>query len=323
MDNRFETLDLETTNVESRKEAIGDAGLRPDIPAKCHTCKRSVGIVNIGGNVLLVLVKAYLGIIGGSKGLFADAIHSLGDLVASVLMVIALAVSGKPKSEKFQYGFGKFEFIIAVIIYASLVVIGFYILVDGIYIIYVGSLAPPHIVTAWGALISVVANEVMYRQGLCISERFNNPSILAKAIESRVDVYSSIAVLIGILAARIGFFALDAAAAIAVAILILKSAFEMLIKSIKGLMDSSLESKDLQRIQSAVESIPEIRKVGKIRSREIGSSAEVEITVYVDRSVKVNDFGEIRSNVSRKIRAELEFDGEVNVFIKTYAEGEI
>ncbi len=291
-----------------------------NLPAKCHKCKSSVGVVNIGGNILLVIVKAYLGIIGGSKGLFADAIHSLGDLVASFMMVIAVSVSGRSKSKKYQYGQGKFEFAIAVVIYVSLIVVGLYIMYDGIHSLYVGRCDAPNIVTAWGALISILANEIMYRQGLCVSDLFMNPSIKAKAIESRVDVYSSIAVLVGILGARSGLFLLDSLAAIAVAVLILKSAIKELISSITALMDRSLEKDVVDKIKESILKISTVKKIGKLRSRDIGSRAEVEVEVFVDKDVFVEKFSEIKTQVNRVVMLVIDCECDVNVQIKQFKE---
>ncbi len=66
----------------------------------CEKCAQSVGTVNVIGNILMILIKGYMGVVGGSKGLIADAIHSSADLLATIVMILGLKISGREKDEK-------------------------------------------------------------------------------------------------------------------------------------------------------------------------------------------------------------------------------
>jgi len=86
----------------------------------CEKCATSVGTINIIGNILMIFLKAYLGVVGRSKGMIADAIHSCADLLATIVMIIGMRISGKEANEKYPYGYGKAEYVVAVIIYLFL-----------------------------------------------------------------------------------------------------------------------------------------------------------------------------------------------------------
>ncbi|MBF0492786.1 MAG: cation transporter [Deltaproteobacteria bacterium] len=284
----------------------------------CERCLRHVTTVNVAGNTFLIIVKAYLGIVGGSKALVADAIHSLGDLLASFMMFIALKVADKPRSKDYPYGRGKVEYIAALIISFFLLILGIYIFIDGARDVYLGRYVAPHLVTAWGALISIIVNELMCRQAHCVDVLYNKPSVAAVSLESRVDTYSSAAVLVGIVGAKISLPVLDSIAAIIVAILILKSSADMFLEAVKKLMDYSMDDKTIAEIRKAVAEVSGIKGVKNVRTRELGSTSEVEVAVFVDKDIKVEQFDGIKAGVSRAVRSKLDFECEVTVRLKPF-----
>ena len=95
----------------------------------CAKCAKSVGTVNIIGNILMILIKGYLGVVGRSKGLIADAIHSSADLLATIIMVIGMRISEKEKNDEYPYGFGKAEYIVSIVIYLFLFFVGSFVCV--------------------------------------------------------------------------------------------------------------------------------------------------------------------------------------------------
>lgn len=279
-----------------------------------------VTTVNVVGNMFLVAIKAYLGIVGGSKALFADAIHSLGDLLASFMMFVALKVADRPKSDEYAYGRGKVEYITAMLIAGFLVVLGIYILIDAMGDLMGGRYVAPHLVTAWGALISIIVNEIMARQSNCVGSKFNKPAILAVALESRVDTWSSVAVLGGIIGGALSFPIIDSIVAVLVALIILHSAAEMLIESVKNLIDTSIDGEKIETIKKVVQLLPGVSGIDQVRTRVLGAKAEVDITVFVDKTLKVGQFDQIRTAVLEAVRSQLEFDGEISVRLKPFLE---
>ena len=287
-------------------------------PAKCQRCLEHVITVNVVGNIFLVLLKGYLGILGGSKALFADAIHSLGDLLASFMMYIALKVADRPKCEEYAYGRGKAEYTAAVIIAGFLLVLGVYIFVDGAKDLISGRAIAPHLMAGWGALVSVIVNEIMCRQGQCVDARFNKPSVSAVALESRVDTYSSIAVLAGIIGSVISLPIIDSIVAILVALIILHSSAEMFFNATKKLLDVSMPDEILKKIRTAVLETPKILGIGDLRTREMGSKSEVDITILVDKTMVVGQFDSIKTEVEKAIKAQVPFECHIIVRLKPH-----
>jgi len=281
--------------------------------ARCSRCAQSVGTVNVIGNILMILIKGYLGVAGRSKGLIADAIHSSADLLATIVMIIGLKISDRDPDETYPYGYGKAEYIVAIVIYLFLLVIGIYIISNGLMTIIRGNLAPPCMSAAWGALFSIAINELMFRQSVCAGTHINSPSMVAKAWESRSDVYSSIAVLFGIIGSKLGFAFMDPLAAMVVGVIILKISIEMVKDSVLNLLDKSVEKDILDDIRRLLARTKSIKGVKQVIGRELGRYFEFELELLVPREISVKEGEAIKREVRQKVVAAMERQSVVRV----------
>ena len=279
----------------------------------CAKCAQSVGAVNVVGNIMMILIKGYMGVVGRSKGLIADAIHSSADLLATIVMIIGMKISDREADDSYPYGYGKAEYIVAIIIYLFLFVIGLYIVFGGLITIIKGYKVSPCLTAAWGAIFSIAINELMFRQSVCAGKQINSPSMVAKAWESRSDVYSSIAVLIGILGAKMGFYFMDPLAAIIVGGIILKICIEMVKDSVLNLMDKTPEDEVIDDIKKALSKIKKIYGIKKFIARELGRHVEFELELLVSKNTSVSDGETIKDQVKQKIVKMLERPSVVNV----------
>ncbi len=282
--------------------------------AACKKCAQSVGKVTVVGNILMIMIKGYMGVVGGSKGLIADAVHSCADLLATIVMIIGLQISGREKNDAYPYGYGKAEYIVAVLIYLFLFVIGMYILFDGTKAILEGREIVPCLSAAWGAIFSIAINELMFRQSVCAGAQINSPSITAKAWESRSDVLSSVAVLIGIVGAKMGFHFMDPLAAIVVGLIILKICVQQVKEAILKLMDQA-EDDDVAGVREALEGIESIRDIKDVRSREVGQELEIEVCLDVPENITVSQGEKLKQEVKRVIKETMDRKLVVNVIL--------
>jgi cation diffusion facilitator family transporter len=276
--------------------------------AACERCAKSVGMVNVVGNIMMILIKGYMGVVGGSKGLIADAIHSCADLLATIVMIIGLKISGREKDDDYPYGYGKAEYLVAIVIYLFLFVIALYILFDGAMAIIEERQVVPCMSAAWGAIFSIAINELMFRQSVCAGTQINSPSIVAKAWESRSDVLSSIAVLIGIIGAKMGFHFMDPLAAIAVGVIIVKICIEMVKGAILNLMDRTPEEKEdvLEQVRGALAKVRDISGIKDVHAREMGQSVEFEVLLDVSENITVSHGERIKREVKKAIGSVIE-----------------
>ncbi len=282
----------------------------------CKKCIAYVGNVNIIGNVLMIALKGYLGVVGGSKGLIADAIHSCADLLATIVMIIGLKISSRKKNNRYPYGFGKSEHLVAIVIYIFLFVIGGYIIYGGMFAIVDGIMVIPCKIAALGAVLSILINELMFRYTYCAGTQASSPAMIAKAWETRTDVYSSIAVVIGIIGARLGFHFMDPLAAVVVGILIVKTCFEMTMEAVLALMDKVPEGFRIDKVKKSIINLLQdiVVDIVDLKIRDLGADLEYTIKVSVPDCLTVAEGEKIKDEICRKIKG-LE-EREVSVIVQ-------
>ena len=269
----------------------------------CDRCFRSVGMVNIIGNVMMIVLKAYLGVVGGSKGLIADAVHSVADLLATFVMIIGMRLSAQQPDEDYPDGYGKSEYMIAICIYLFLFVIGLYIMHDGYTAIVEKKIVHPCWFALWGAFFAIAINELMFRQSVCAGTQAGSPSMIAKAWESRSDVYASVAVLLGILGAMMGYSWMDPLAALVVGVVIIKLCVESIYESVLKLMDQAAEGDEADEVRAALAAGLKEASLDRLLARELGPVLEMRLWLKIDPSLNVVEGEAVKEKALSVIRA--------------------
>ena len=134
--------------------------------------------------------------------MIADGIHSLSDFATDVVILMGFRIVNKPADKTHNYGHGKFETLITIIIGIVLIFVGVKILWGGVSSIgrvMRGSiLVQPGWIAFYAAVISIFTKECLYRYTVNIGNRINSKAIIANAWHHRTDVFSSVGTMIGI-----------------------------------------------------------------------------------------------------------------------------
>ena len=161
-----------------------------------------------------------VGVTSGSKALIADALHSAANIITAFAIILSQKVSSRPADNRFHYGYGKVEFIAAGAISLLIILGAIALIMVSIKHLMQGSRTTPHFSALLMALISIGANEMMFRYMHCAGTQLKSQTILASAWANRADCFSSIAVIIGVVGGSLGFRHMDPIAALfAVAIM--------------------------------------------------------------------------------------------------------
>ena len=252
--------------------------------------------MNLLGNVGLLVIKLLGGIFGRSEALIADAVHSLSDVIVSVMFIIGLKVSAVPPDEDHHWGHGNVEFIVSIVIGAFLICAATTIVIVALVTIVEGDTHNPGILAVWAAAIAIVTCEILYRHGICIGEQMNSPAMVANAKEKRSDVLSSVAALTGAFGARMGFDFLDPVAAIVVAFMIGRFGIETLVSGVRGITDQPLEDRTiLTKVKELVLKEQGVKDIGRLRARQIGQKNWVDLEAIFDPEMKV---AEVKSTIA-------------------------
>lgn len=284
----------------------------------CYWCAKHVGGINLWANIGLLIVKLAGGIFGRSQALIADSVHSLSDVIIAILVIVGLKVSSSPPDDDHHWGHGNIEFVVSAIIGMLLVCTAITIVIVSVISIIRGNMYDPGITAVWAAAISIIANEIMFRHSLCAGKQMDSPVMIANAWENRSDVWSSLAVLIGVFGARIGFVILDPIAAIIVGVLIAKNGLDTLTLGVKGITDRSFDDKAmLSQIRKLALKENGIVEVGRLRARKTGQKVWIDLEAIFKPELKVAEVKKTINSVRKNVVDTFERIGDVVVISRT------
>ncbi|MBQ1201480.1 MAG: cation transporter [Alistipes sp.] len=262
-------------------------------------------------NLLLVVFKFIAGIVGHSAAMIADAVHSLSDFITDIIVIIFVAISGKPEDSDHSYGHGKYETLATAVIGIILFFVGVGILISGIKAI-VGALQgeplqAPSLLALIAAVISVVVKEALYHYTVKRGKALDSSSVVANAWHHRSDALSSIGTAIGIGGAVFlgeQWRILDPIAAVVVSIFIVKVAVELIKPCIDELVERSLPEEVEQRIHALILQSPQVSSPHHLRTRRIGSCIAIEVHIRMDGQISLSEAHQVASDIERRLKAE-------------------
>ena len=179
------------------------------------------GIVGVVSNLILFLMKAVTGILTGSVSILADAVNNLSDSASSVITLVGFKLSGKPADREHPYGHARIEYISGLIVSFLILLLGFQLLQESAAKIFAPeetSFSPAAIVVLVLSCLIKTWQCLFYRK---VGRRIASPTIEATSADSRSDVFSTLAVLLGLVVSQLTSFNLDGYMGVAVAVLIL------------------------------------------------------------------------------------------------------
>ena len=262
---------------------------------------------SIVSNSSLVVVKLVIGVLMGSVSVLSEAIHSGLDLLASIIAYYAVGKAGKPADERHPYGHGKWENVSGVVEALLILAAALYILYEAGMRLTKGSQVD-HIGLGTAVMaISAIVNWFMSGYLFRVAKKTRSIALEADAWHLRADVYTSAAVLAGLIALSLtGISQLDSIVAIAVALLIIKSSINLTKTAIGDIFDQRLPAEDEGKIREVL-SRHERECIGfhRLRSRKSGSIRFIDLHLVVPRAWSIEEAHTLGDTVEKEILEEL------------------
>jgi cation diffusion facilitator family transporter len=274
--------------------------------------KVRVALLSVVSNTSLVLMKLGVGLLIGSVSILSEAIHSVSDLVAALIALFSVKKSGQPADSRHPFGHGKVENISGTLEAMLIFLAAAWIVFEAIR-----RLLHPEPLETVGLgvaimLISSGANIAVSRRLFKVGKETDSIALQADAWHLRTDVYTSAGVMISLALIWIGRRVfpgvnldwLDPAAAIGVALLILKAAYELTLQSARDLMDVSLPEDEKAWIMKLIEDYRSvIHGCHEMRTRKAGHFRYVEFHLKVDPEMSVGVSHAVTVVLKQKIKA--------------------
>ncbi|WP_419874021.1 cation diffusion facilitator family transporter [Candidatus Pristimantibacillus sp. PTI5] len=278
-------------------------------------------------NILLTAMKLSVGLLFSSQVLIADGVHNAGDVFATAAALVSMMISKRPPDKDHPYGHGKAEVIGAGIVAVILVLAAVYMGYHSVMAL----MEPPHeasVLVLIAAGISLVWKQWLYVYTIRIGKNTNSSGLIATAYDHLADVYASLAAVIGIGLAMLGeYYNIhflkygDPIAGIIVAYFVLKLAIHMGRTSVDVLMEKNIDDDKMEEILQLVQSIPEVKRIDRIRAREHGHYMIVDVRVGIPAELSVQEGHDISKKIKQAIKDQNPIVEEVLVHLNPWYKG--
>lgn len=311
--------DYKNINSDKTREAYGALG----------------GIVGIIINTTILIAELVIGLFLNSMAITADAFHNLTDALSSLVTIISFKFANKPADDKHPFGYGRIEYLTALLFSVAILVVGYEFLRSSILRILHPVNVPFNLVSFICMLLALPLQITLNRFTTYIGKIINSSALKASALESFTDILVLSMVTFSLLVTRFTDFPIDGYVALIVSLFILHSGVELLrdtigtllgkapseelveelIKSLKeysyilGVHDLVIHNygpgKYMASLHAEVPydvSIMDIHDVIDKAEKEVGAKYNLYLTIHMD-PVKVNspEVNLLKSQVEEKL----------------------
>jgi cation diffusion facilitator family transporter len=264
--------------------------------------KSRVAAWSLLASFVLASAKFAAAIFSGSLGLLSEAFHSLLDFAATGVTLFAIRYAERPADDDHPFGHAKMESVAALIETAMLFgVTGWIVYEAAQRLLHSGH----EVDISWWVIAVVVSSIVIdwnrSRALQATADKTSSDALAADALHFRADMWSSCAVLIGLLLSLAGYAWADPAAALVVAVFVFHAAYGLGQRTLATLLDAAPKglSVNLSEIATSVDGV---LSVSQVRARPAGPTLFAELTIDVARTLHLSRIVEIREEVARRIR---------------------
>ena len=277
----------------------------PDQKESSKTYRNQIGIfqgwVSTAVNTLLFIFKLFVGIITGAVSLIADAVHTLSDVVTSLIVIWGFKQSKKPADIGHPYGHGRAEYIATLIISVLLCVAGIEFIETAIDRIK----NPILIISDWWIIailgLTVVIKEITARYAKFLSSKIASGLLHADAWHHRTDAVSSILVLIALIAGNFGYSSIDGWAGLFVALILIYTGFDIARDSVDDLIGKPPDVAELDTIRDIALSVPGALGVHDISVHSYGLDKFVSIHAEINAKKTAAEAHDISEEIESKL----------------------
>ncbi len=277
--------------------------------------KENIAKISILANMVLAIGKISVGIFSNSAAILASGVDSLVDIFSSAISYVGIKIAGKPADKKHPYGHYKFEVLSGVIITLIIFTTGVGIIYDAFQNIFRPEVVALNYLSFCVMIFSVLVNEIMSRLKIYYGKKESSVSLFSDGTHSKIDVYTSLAVLFGLFLTKYWIYA-DAFLALLIGIYIIKEAFSLGKEAIGSLLD----------VSAGPEVEGEIKKIIKdhgveasvIKTQKKGSAITANLEIKLPSSLKVEEATKISENLRKELMEKINNLSYIAIQIKSH-----
>jgi len=269
-------------------------------------------------NLILSVLKLFIGFISGSVVLITDGFHTGADSITTFASWFGLKISQRKPTEKFPYGYCRAETIITLFICIFLAFAGYELIKESYSKLFTLSILQ---IPYWAlgiSVVSAVASFIIAKSEKTIGEKINSQSLITISEDTKVNGIISLVVFVSIIATYFQVGYVEGIIGILISLMIFKIVIENGKNSIYSLMDVS-PSKEMEiKIKRIVDSIKGVERFDDLKLRSAGPFVIGEVKVKTKKFLDVKRAHEISDKIENKIKDEIEEVISFNIHTEPY-----
>ena len=256
--------------------------------------------ISTAGMLLVAVIQFAIAWIGGSAGLFADALHNFGDVFTTIALWIAFVISNRAANQRYTYGYYRSEDLAGIFIVLVIIASATASAVESVQKLTSGNVPTQIYLSMAAALVGVAGNELLAQYKISVGKRINSVSLIADGHHSRIDGFTSLAAFIGLVGVLLGFPKADPIAGIVITLVIVTVVFSTSRSVLQRLLDA-VDPHIVPSIITLASSVPGVEQVTGVRARWVGHTLHVIMNIEVDAEMTLSKAHAIAEEVRHRL----------------------
>jgi len=277
--------------------------------------KEKIAKSSILANVVLAGGKITAGIFSNSASVLAEGIHSFMDIFSSLISFFGIKISKKPADKEHPYGHFKFEVLAGFLVTLILFGTGSAILYGAYQKFKNPSLTKIPILALSVMVFSILVNEIMSRLKIYFGKKENSVALISDGIHSRVDVFASLAVFVGLILNKYWIYT-DSVLAFLIGLYIVKESFSIGKEAIDSLLDVSAPFEVEEKIKEIVKS--QGIEISDLKTQKKGPVFTANLEINLPKNLNVDEATKISESLRERLMKEIKNLIYVSIQIKSH-----
>lgn len=254
-------------------------------------------------NTFLVITKIIISIIGSSKALLANAIHSLSDLITDIIAIVGHLISKKPATKKYPLGFGKIEYLTNIIVGTVILFLG----IESITNAFSTKLSIPSNIILIVSIISAIVKYILANYILNQGQKHKNGILIVSGIESKADALTCALVVISVILSKLTpynsiYSYSDNVCTLIIGLYIVYVAFKILKENVLNIIGIAEENEVLiNEVKQIVLNHKEVKEIKDLSIIKYGSYYVATMELNLSKNIKLKKINNLKANIKKQV----------------------
>ncbi|MBP3748237.1 MAG: cation transporter [Ruminobacter sp.] len=262
-------------------------------------------IIGILTNILLAAFKAVIGIMSNSIAVTLDAVNNLSDALSSVITIVGTKLAGKLPDRKHPLGYGRIEYLSAMIVSGIVLYAGITSAVESVKKIIHPEKPDYSIIALVIIAVAVVVKIVLGKYVKAKGEQVNSGSLVASGSDALFDAILSGSVLVSAVIFIVSDISLEAYVGIVIAGFIIRAGIEMMMETLNEILGGRAEKEKTDKIKGLLSDEQEVRGAYDLIMYNYGPDKDfASVHLEVPDTMTARDFDRLTRRLERKVYKE-------------------